>query len=183
MTKFISTMIYFNLFFCTWPIRSGNFKACLTDTVWSLLEAVLMYQQSLTNEKLEVVKCLFSWRTHTNPAIHTKQKQIWHCWYNNTVSSQNTRLWWGQEVDKRAKEWNRVSDIIQGSKLRPIQSHLRHNFFPLRLKYLEKSQICDIFSTLLFWNRRVSSYHSAATFTEINKEIKLLFLAMNFLSI
>ena len=29
---------------------------------------------------------------------------------------------------------------LQGSKLPPIQSHLHLNFFPLPLKYLEKSQ-------------------------------------------
>ena len=45
--------------------------------------------------------------------------------------------------------------LKQGLKLRPIQSHLR-------LKYLEKSQICDLFSSLLFQNKRVRSCHFAA---------------------
>ena len=38
----------------------------------------------------------------------------------------------------------------QGSNLRPIQSHLRLNFFPLRLKYLEKLQICNLFFPCFF---------------------------------
>ena len=38
--------------------------------------------------------------------------------------------------------------LFQGSKLRPIQSHMQLHLFPLRLKYLEKSQICDLFSPL-----------------------------------
>ena len=42
-------------------------------------------------------------------------------------------------------------------------------FFPLLLKYLEKSQICDLLSPLLFRNKRVSSCHFAATFAKINK--------------
>ena len=42
-------------------------------------------------------------------------------------------------------------------------------FFPLRLKYLEKSQICDLLSPSLFRNKRVSSCHFAATFAKINK--------------
>ena len=42
-------------------------------------------------------------------------------------------------------------------------------FFPLRLKYLEKSQICDLLSTSLFRNKRVSSCHFAAPFAKINK--------------
>ena len=50
----------------------------------------------------------------------------------------------------------------QGSKLRPIQSHLR-------LKYLEKLQICDLLPPSLFRNKRVSSSHFAAKFAKINK--------------
>ena len=42
-------------------------------------------------------------------------------------------------------------------------------FFPLRLKYLEKLQICDLLSPSLFRNKRVSSSHFAATFAKINK--------------
>ena len=42
-------------------------------------------------------------------------------------------------------------------------------FFPLRLKYLEKSQIYDLLSPSLFRNKRVSSCHLAATFAKINK--------------
>ena len=42
-------------------------------------------------------------------------------------------------------------------------------FLPLRLKYLEKSQICDLLSTSLFRNKRVSSCHFAATFAKISK--------------
>ena len=42
-------------------------------------------------------------------------------------------------------------------------------FFPLRLKYLEKSPICDLLSPLLFRNKKVSSFHFAATFAKINK--------------
>ena len=42
-------------------------------------------------------------------------------------------------------------------------------FFPLRLKYLEKSQICDLLSPSFFRNKRVSSCHFAATFAKINK--------------
>ena len=38
----------------------------------------------------------------------------------------------------------------QGSNLRPIQSHLQLNFFPLRLKYLEKLQICNLFFPCFF---------------------------------
>ena len=43
-------------------------------------------------------------------------------------------------------------------------------FFPLRLKYLEKSQICDLLSPLFFRNKRVSKRvsHFAATFAKIN---------------
>ena len=41
-------------------------------------------------------------------------------------------------------------------------------FFPLRLKYLEKSQICDLLSSSLFRNKRVSGCHFAATFAKIN---------------
>ena len=48
-------------------------------------------------------------------------------------------------------------------------------FFPLRLKYLEKSQICDFLSPSLFRNKRVSSCHFAATFAKINKEMTKLF--------
>ena len=55
---------------------------------------------------------------------------------------------------------------LQGSKLRPIQSHLRQNFYPLRLKYLEKSQICALFSPLIFRNKRVTSCQFAATLTK-----------------
>ena len=43
----------------------------------------------------------------------------------------------------------------QGSRLRPIQLHLRLNFFPLQLKYLEKSQICDLFVLCSFETKRV----------------------------
>ena len=42
-------------------------------------------------------------------------------------------------------------------------------FFPLRPKYLEKSQICDLLSPSLFRNKRVSSYHFAAIFAKINQ--------------
>ena len=67
-------------------------------------------------------------------------------------------------------------NYIQGLKLRPIQSHLRLNFFPLRLKY-----------PLLFRNKKVTSYQFVATLIKIiNKERNnkiVLFLAMNFLSI
>ena len=41
-------------------------------------------------------------------------------------------------------------------------------FFPLQLKYLEKSQICDLLSPSLFRNKRVSSCHFAAAFAKIN---------------
>ena len=51
----------------------------------------------------------------------------------------------------------------QGSKLQPIHSHLQINVFPLQLIYLEKSQICDLLSTSLYRNKRVSSCHFAAT--------------------
>ena len=44
-----------------------------------------------------------------------------------------------------------------------IQSHLR-------LKNLENLQICDLFSTLLFRNKRVSSCHFAATFAKMIKK-------------
>ena len=44
-------------------------------------------------------------------------------------------------------------------------------FFPLRLKYLEKLRIYDLFSSLLFRNKRVSSCHFAALFTKINEEM------------
>ena len=64
---------------------------------------------------------------------------------------------------------------FQGLKLRPIQSHLRLNVFPLRLKYLEKSQICDLFSSSLFRNKRVSRCRFAALFTKINEEMTKLF--------
>ena len=42
-------------------------------------------------------------------------------------------------------------------------------FLPSRLEYLEKSQICDLLSPSLFRNKRVSSFHFAATFAKINK--------------
>jgi len=42
----------------------------------------------------------------------------------------------------------------QGSKLRPIQLHVRLNLFPFRLKYREKVQICDLFSPLLFFETK-----------------------------
>ena len=59
----------------------------------------------------------------------------------------------------------------QGSKLQPIQSHLRLKFFPLRLKYLKESQISDLFLRLLFRNKRVTSCQFAATLTKkIKKE-------------
>ena len=57
---------------------------------------------------------------------------------------------------------------LQGLKLRPIQSHLR-------LKYLEKSQICDLFSSSLFRNKRVTSCHFPALFTKLNEEMTKLF--------
>ena len=74
--------------------------------------------------------------------------------------------------------------LIQGSKLRPIQSHLRLKFSPLRLKYLEKSQISDLFLRLLFRNKRITSCQFAATLIkkERNKKI-VLFLSVNFRSI
>ena len=59
-----------------------------------------------------------------------------------------------------------LSTPYNGSKLRPIQSPA---FFRLRLKYPVKSQICYLFSTSLFWSKRVSSCHFAATFAKINK--------------
>ena len=44
-------------------------------------------------------------------------------------------------------------------------------FFPLRPKYtsMEKSQICNLLSPLLFRNKRVSSCYFADTFAKINK--------------
>ena len=64
---------------------------------------------------------------------------------------------WDQFVDiitevMEGKYCNNLSVLLncqQGSKLRPVQFYLRLNFFPLRLKYLEKSQICDLFSILI----------------------------------
>ena len=49
-----------------------------------------------------------------------------------------------------------------------MQSHLRLNFFPLRLKY-HKSQICDLSRLMLFRNKRVSSCPFAASFAKVNK--------------
>ena len=64
-----------------------------------------------------------------------------------------------------------VSSLVrqyQSLKLRLIQ-------FPQGPKYLEKSQICDLFSSSHFQNKRVSSCHSAALFTKINEEMTKLF--------
>ena len=54
--------------------------------------------------------------------------------------------------------------LIQGSTLWPIQSHLRLNFFPLRLKYLEKSQICDLFFLCSFKTKRLPHTRIAGSY-------------------
>ena len=59
---------------------------------------------------------------------------------------------------------------LQGSKLRPIQSHLRLKFFPLRLKYLEKSQISSALSKQKGYQLPICCY-----FNKIKKEITKLF--------
>ena len=49
---------------------------------------------------------------------------------------------------------------------------------------MEKSQICDSLSPSLFRNKKVSSFHFAASFAKINKYVNdkiILFLAVNFL--
>ena len=51
----------------------------------------------------------------------------------------------------------------QGSKLRPVQLHLRLNLFPLRLKYLEKSAKVQLKASHEFINQYNLYYHDAAT--------------------
>ena len=77
---------------------------------------------------------------------------------------------------------NLICNINPGLEIATNAVALVKIFFPLLLKYLEKSQICNLFSPLLFRNKRVSSCRFAATFAKINSAIAL-FLAVNFLSI
>ena len=74
-------------------------------------------------------------------------------------------------------ELNKICQLSQGLKLRPIQSHLQLNFFPLRLKCLEKLHICNLFSPLPLSKQKALAVATAATFAKINKEMKNYFVS------
>ena len=59
--------------------------------------------------------------------------------------------------------------VITGLEIATNTVAFATKFLPLRLEYLEKSQICDLLSPSPFRNKRVSSFQFAATFAKINK--------------
>ena len=68
----------------------------------------------------------------------------------------------------------------QGSKSRQIQSHLRLNLFPLRLKYREVANLQLIFTSVIS-KQKDYQLPICCHFNKVKKEItKLLFLAVNF---
>ena len=99
--------------------------------------------------------------------------EIQGCFHHRKMSGVDVAHWEEQALDSVVhnsctrqclKLWTNTVTLI-----------LQLNFFPSRLKYMEKSQICDLLSSLLFRNKRVSSCHIAAFLTNINEEMTKLF--------
>ena len=98
----------------------------------------------------------------------------------------NQYLYWNSTNDLQYRRSYRINialpDPWQGLKLRPIQSHFRLNFLPLPLKYLEKSQICDLkFHLRSFETKGLAVATFLLLLLKYRNEKIILFIAVKFL--
>jgi len=81
--------------------------------------------------------------------------------FKSTIEGLHTELQSLQFGENSHIFWCRAWNCNQYS-----HNYFHLNFFPLQLKSMDKLQISNLCSLLLFWNERVSSCHFGATFLE-----------------